>query len=217
MSDRALVLGGATCVLVAAVSVAQASPPPEPPPDGQIIAVDPYPPPPPPDPEPYGLPPSPPEAPVPGESVVMLVSGAQAWLSDGAGLEAMGQGAALSMTFLERHGDFPTGFDISALFLHGDRASAYDLTMRIIGSPKIGRRKVVPFASFGVVAGASRLEAMDAKPGDPAAHGWAIGPSAAVGLHGFVGNGMYWRAAGGFLGTGVGAITADLGIGFVID
>ena len=172
----------------------------------QIIAIDP---------QPHPLPVPPPPRESPRESFVVLASGLQAWMSDDGGMTDLGQGGVLSFTWLQRRGDFPTGVDVSGVFLATDDASVYDLSFRILGSPKIGRRSVVPFAAFGLAAGASRLASK--QPDAMASYGWSIGPSAAVGLHGFLGDRVYWRGGAGFLGTGFGAVTAELGLGMVIE
>ena len=46
--------------------------------------------------------------------------------------------------------------------------------------------------------------------------GLGIGPSGSAGVHGFVGKSFYWRAGAGFLGAGVGAVTADLAVGMTL-
>jgi hypothetical protein len=165
---------------------------------------------------PAPLPPEPEK--YPHESVVVWASGLQAWLSEEQGMTSLGQGASLSFAFMERDGDFPTGFDVSAVFLSGERASVYDLSFRLIGSAKIQNRKLVPFAALGLAAGAARLVTDEQKmSGEDVAYGWAIGPSAAAGVHGFLSKKVYWRASAGFLGTGIGAMTADVGFGLTVD
>jgi hypothetical protein len=180
----------------------------------QIIAIDP-PPPPPPD---NGLPPSPMETPAPQESFVVVGSAVQSWSSGSERLEQLGRGGNLSFTWLQRDGEFPSGVDMSGLFLRGEDASVYALSFRLIGSAKVGRRTFVPFAAFGIAGGMTRLEmdVDDTKPADVQS-GWALGPSAAIGLHGFLSDNVYWRGQAGFVGVGAGALTADLGLGFVID
>jgi hypothetical protein len=168
----------------------------------------------------YEHPPYDPPAPdpYPRESVVVWASGLQAWMSEEQGMTSLGQGASLSFAFMERDGDFPTGFDMSAVFLTGERASLYDLSFRLIGSAKIKARTIVPFAALGLAAGASRLVTDEQKmSGADVAYGWSLGPSAAAGVHGFLGKKLYWRASAGFLGTGIGAMTADVGLGYTVD
>jgi hypothetical protein len=149
---------------------------------------------------------------------VVWASGLQAWLSEEQGMRSLGQGAALSFAFMERDGDFPTGFDMSAVFLSGEHASIYDLSFRLIGSAKIKARPIVPFVALGLAAGANRLVSDEQKmSGEHVAYGWAIGPSAAGGVHGFLSKKVYWRASAGFLGTGIGAMTADVGLGLTVD
>ena len=48
------------------------------------------------------------------------------------------------------------------------------------------------------------------------AAGLGLGPSGAVGLHGFLSERIYWRASAGFIGAGVGTFSTDLGLGWVI-
>jgi hypothetical protein len=200
---HARVLAGAACLLgLAAPAAAE-----------QIIAVDPPPPPPPPE-YPLPLPP----APVPQESFVVVGSAVQSWISGTERLEQLGRGANLSFTWLQRDGEFPSGVDMSGLFLRGEDASVYALSMRLMGSAKVGRRALVPFAAFGIGAGLTRLEMdVDATKASEVQSGWALGPSAAIGLHGFLSDSVYWRGQAGFVGVGAGALTADLGLGFVID
>ncbi len=233
------VLLGVVCALTATATLAAASPPP---PDDwvheevvveQQVAVDPAPvvvvqePVQPPYVDPYYYP-DPYPQPVfvdegPRESIVATASAMQAWLSQPSGLETMGRGGTLGFTFLQRRGDFPTGAEATGIFLFGDQASVYDLSLRMIASPKIGKRLLVPFVAVGLAIGASRVvdarsTAMQVAPKITAAtYGFAIGPSAALGVHGFVGKKWYWRAGAGYVGAGVGAITADLGVGMVVD
>ncbi len=167
---------------------------------------------------PYALPVDPPPRESPRESTYVMGSATQAWMSERDGVGQLGRGGTLSFGFLQRRGDMPTGVELSGVFLHGDRASVYDLSLRLIASPKIGDRTVVPFIAMGLAVGASRLVSEEAKAfGEDASFGFSIGPSAALGLHGFLGDKTYWRAGAGFLGAGLGAYTADIGIGFVVD
>lgn len=159
---------------------------------------------------------------VPDESMVVTASATQAWLSQPGGLEAAMRGGTVGFSWLQRDGEFPTGAEATGVFLFGDRASTYALSLRLIGSPEIGKRMLVPYAAVGLAVGASRVvdarsAAMEVDPEPNASYGFAIGPSAAVGLHGFLGNKLYWRAGAGFVAAGIGAVTADLGVGFVVD
>lgn len=168
--------------------------------------------------EPYGLPVAPPTREVPSESTYAMASAVQAWMTERDGMNELGRGGALSFGFLQRRGDFPSGVELSGVFLTGDRASVYDLSLRVIGSPEIRDKKVLPFIAIGLTVGASRLVTEEAKAlGQDVSYGFSIGPSAAVGLHGFLSDNLYWRAGAGYLGAGIGAYTADLGIGFVVD
>ncbi len=158
----------------------------------------------------------------PSESVLVTASAVQAWMSQPSGLEQMGRGGSLGIAWLQRHGDFPTGVEAQGVFVFGDRASAYDLSLRLVGSPKIGKRLFVPYAAIGLAVGASRISdartmEMSTDKGPDSTYGFAIGPSASVGVHGFFGKKWYWRAGAGFVGAGIGAVTADLGVGIVVD
>jgi hypothetical protein len=242
ISRYARALAAAVCALSGAVATAAAEPEPEaasPPaePHDLVIATDPdgalvvapgrvaYPVTdpafeisPPIEPEPYGLPPAPYEHPTPRESVIILATASQAHLTGPGGFEVFGHGGSLSFGFLQRTGEFPTGFDVAAVFVRGPDAAVYDLSMRVLGSPRIGKRKLLPFIAIGLAAGASRLvTAEDKAAGRTVEYGLSIGPSAALGLHGFLGEKVYWRGGAGFLGTGIGTYTADLGVGVVID
>ncbi len=172
--------------------------------------------------EPYGLPPSPRSSDdYPRESAFLMAGVAQGWLSGRAGMETFGAGGAVTLGFVQRDGDFPTGVDLSAILVRGEGGAVYDLSLRMIGSPKIGRRMLVPFVAIGLCAGASRIEGSSgpklADAGDDPSWGLALGPSAALGLHGFLSDTLYWRAQAGFLGAGAGLFTGDVALGFVMD
>jgi hypothetical protein len=174
------------------------------------IAIDP-----PPDPQPYSDPVAEPEA--PHESTVLYGAVSQMSISGDAGLEPAGFGGTVGFTWLQRHGDQPTGFDVAGTFLTGEDVSIYDLSLRLIASPKIGRHAILPYVALGFCAGASRLVTdRDRSSMKDVHYGLGIGPSASAGLHGFMGK-FYWRAGAGFLGAGVGAVTADLTVGMVMD
>ena len=201
-----------------------------------VVATDPVPTPPPPDVEPpeppydppydpgydqsrYALPATPIRDDYPRESALLVASAVHGWLSQPTGVESFGGGGALSMGFVQRDGDFPTGVDVAAVMVRGEGGAVYDLSFRIIGSPKLERRVLVPFAAIGLCAGASRIEGAgdgDAKTMDEASWGLALGPSAALGLHGFLSDKLYWRAQAGFLGAGAGLYTADVALGVVV-
>lgn len=208
---HALALAGLGLACVHALAAPASASPPSPdwyPDEHVVIAGDPPPPPPAP----------PPPKPVPGESTIVLASGAYAWTSDDGGVRELGPGGALSFVHVERRGDFPTGVEVSGFFLHGDDASVYDLSIRLIGSTKLGREPIAPFVAIGLCAGATRIVDAQAKAsGEDVSYGLALGPSAAIGLHGFLNDTLYWRAGAGVLAAGVPAVTADLGIGVVLD
>jgi hypothetical protein len=216
--------------------VAVPAPPPEPEPQGLIIAVEtveqqaPVPEPEPevlvqPEPyvdpyidmQPYSDPVAPPRE-SPSESTFVYGAASQLGISGRTGIDAAGFGGTVGFGHLDRHGDQPTGVDVSATFLSGPDVSIYDLSVRLVASPKINNRVLVPYLAVGICAGASRIitdrDRMTNKHVD---FGLGIGPSASLGVHGFVGKSLYWRAGAGFLGAGVGAVTADLAVGLVVD
>jgi len=247
VSKHARVLVGACCALATTATIAAASPPPPadweqdvlvpvevtPPVEPvvvveQQVAVDPIvvvTPDPIPDPyyaQPYYEPYIEPVDEGPRESIVVTGSAMQAWLSRPSGLEVAARGGTIGFSWLQRRGDFPTGVEVTGVFLVGDQMTSYALSSRVVGSPKLGKRLVVPYAAVGIAIGASRVvdrgvAAMQKDPMSAASYGFAIGPSAEVGLHGFLSKQLYWRAGAGFVGAGVGAITADAGVGFVLD
>jgi hypothetical protein len=175
----------------------------------QVIATDPV------VPTPY-VEPAPPPDPPPSESIVFLGGASQAWMTGDDGLDPIARGATLGFAFLQRDGEFPTGFEFDAVLLRGEDAAIYDLQSRVIGSPRLGRRMAVPFAALGLAYGVARLVTTEQKmTGAKATYGMSIGPTAMVGLHGFLNDSLYWRGGAGFLGTGIGAITAELSLGVV--
>jgi hypothetical protein len=204
----------------------------------QQVAVDPEPPPPPPPEEPlvvatdpYVAPPQPEmyvpyEEPVyvpppreqPRESTFAFAAASQLNVSGEDGFAPAGWGGTVGFGFIERDGDLPGGVDVAATFLTGKNVSIYDLSIRVVATPKMNGRLLVPYVAFGLCAGASRVVTdRERMTGEHVDYGLGLGPSGSIGLHGFVGDSIYWRAGGGFLGAGVGAVTADLAIGMVVD
>ena len=155
------------------------------------------------------------------ESTLLFAGAAQGWLSQRDGLDRFGRGASLGFGFLQRDGHFPSGCDVAATMVRGDGGAVYDLSVRVIGSAKIGRRLAVPYVAIGLVAGASRVEGqpLDGKlvTGETSSWGFGLGPTAALGLHGFLSDKVYWRSGVGFLGAGAGLVTADLALGITMD
>jgi hypothetical protein len=212
------------------VAVPEPPPPPEPP-QGLVIATDPVAAPVP-DPviavepyveqpyvEPYVEPPyvEPPRE-SPRSSTFVYGAASQLNISGRSGIDPAGWGGTIGFGHLERHGDQPTGVDVAGTFFTGRDVSIYDLSIRIVASPKINNHVLVPYIAIGFCAGASRIITdRDRMTGKHVDYGLGIGPSASLGLHGFVGKSLYWRAGAGFLGAGVGAVTADLAVGMVVD
>jgi hypothetical protein len=188
-----------------------AAPVPEPEPEPiTIVQPEPYP-------EPYSDPVAPPRE-SPRSSTFVYGAASQVNVSGRTGIDPAGWGGTVGLGHLERHGEQPTGVDVSGTFLTGDSVSIYDLSVRIVASPKINSRVLVPYVAIGICAGASRIITdRDRMSGRHVDFGLGIGPSASLGVHGYVGNSEYWRLGAGFLGAGVGAVTADLAVGMVVD
>lgn len=131
------------------------------------------------------------------------------------------------MTPLERFGPQATmgivhvshrkepGFEVIAGMNGGERGRSYTLTARLILTPRLERTHLArPFLALGPAFAIGRL---DEGADKGAAAGLGIGPSGAVGLHGFLSHRVYWRASAGFVGAGIGTFSGDLGLGWVID
>lgn len=201
-------LGG--LALVAVAGTAAASPPP---PDDYyverpiVIAGDP--PPPQPQPEPYVEPPPPPR-----RATMGFASGGMSYASDTMQpLERFGSQATMGIVHIA-HREEP-GVEMLAGANGGERGRSYTLTLRLLLTPRMARKTAIrPFLSLGPAFAIARLDEGSDKG---AGAGMGIGPSGAIGLHGFVSHRVYWRASAGFVGAGIGTFSTDLGVGWVID
>src|SRR5690606_32265869 len=97
----------------------------------------------------------------------------------------------------------------------GERGRSYTLTARLLLTPRLQRKHLArPFLALGPAFAIARLD----EGGDKGTGaGLGIGPSAAIGLHGFLSHRVYWRASAGFVGAGIGTFSTDVGLGWVID
>jgi hypothetical protein len=123
-----------------------------------------------------------------------------------------GEGFGASITMLCACDDATAGFEASTLFLIGDDDSrVYDLGISGILSFQVEDKIAVPFITFGLDMSAVGLT----REGTPARdHGVSLGVHGAAGLHGFVGERAYWRAAVGYLGAGVNGLTGQVTLGY---
>jgi hypothetical protein len=157
-------------------------------------------------------PPDPPDP--PRHATVAMGSGGMSFASDrDTRLERFGSTVGLGMAHLTHREDGP-GFELVGAGTGGSRGRSYSLASRIVVGPRLRRGDGVrPFFAFGLAFAISRLDEDGSKAADS---GLGIGPSAALGLHGFVTHRLYWRAGAGFVGAGVGTLSTDLGFGWVI-
>lgn len=153
----------------------------------------------------------PPPAPVddtPREAMVATIAAISMRVPDGqGGVERWGEGVSLLLSYLERRGDFPTGFEGQASFLDGEGERLYTLGASIVGSGDL-QRGLAPFLSTGLDLAASSVG------GAPRV---AIGVHGDLGIHGFVGRNLYLRASAGWLGAGDGGIRVQLGVGWMFN
>jgi hypothetical protein len=128
-------------------------------------------------------------------------------------LERFGHQGSMGIIHLS-HRDEP-GFEAIAGATGGERGRSYALAVRLLLTPRLRRTELVrPFLALGPAFAIARL---DEGPDKGAGAGLGIGPSGAIGLHGFLAHRVYWRASAGFTGAGIGTFSTDLGLGWVID
>jgi hypothetical protein len=124
---------------------------------------------------------------------------------------ARGGGATVSM-LCECDGA-TMGWEGSALFLAGDDGERiYDLAISGLASFEVERKMVVPFITFGLDFAVASLPVDGSEQNE---HGVSLGLHGGVGLHGFVGDKVYWRGTVGYLGAGVNGLTGQLMLGYV--
>ena len=192
--------------LVALAGTAAASPPPD---DDYVerpivIAGDPHP-----QPEPYVEPPPPPR-----RASIGFAAGGMSYAGDTmTPLERFGRQATMGIVHIS-HREEP-GFEAIAGATGGDRGRSYTLAVRLLLTPRLERKHALrPFLAVGAAFAIARLDEGSDKG---AGAGLGIGPSGAIGFHGFLSHRVYWRASAGFVGAGIGTFSTDLGLGWVID
>lgn len=159
--------------------------------------------------EPYVEPPPPPR-----RATMGFAAGGMSYAGDEmTPLETFGPQATMGIVHVP-HRDEP-GVEVLAAANAGERGRSYALTLRLLLTPRLQRKDLVrPFLSLGPAFAVARL---DEGPDKGVAAGLGIGPSGAIGLHGFLSHRVYWRASAGFVGAGIGTFSGDLGLGWVID
>jgi hypothetical protein len=166
-------------------------------------------PPPQPEPEPYVEPPPPPR-----QASIGLALGGMTYASDTmTPLETFGPSGGMGIVHIA-HREEP-GFEALVGATGSERGRSYSLTVRLLIGAKLERKNLArPFLAIGPAFAIARLAQTDDKSSGA---GMGIGPSGAIGLHGFLSHRVYWRASAGFVGAGIGTFSTDLGLGWVID
>jgi hypothetical protein len=129
-----------------------------------------------------------------------------------------GNGAGLSLLYIELNQNLPAGFEASTLFL-GDSDSGrrlFDFGLSLIASAPLGHRSLVPYVKFGIDLAAATIPPLmpTGTPKDKDDSWVSLGVHGAVGVHGFLTKEMFWRAEAGWLGAGVGGLSAMVSIGW---
>lgn len=165
----------------------------------------------PPDPEP----PPPPRPSVPRSAAIAIASAVAARLPDGVGRwQDLGRGAALSIAWLQRRADTPTGLVFRGMAVGNADARIYSLDVQLVASARLDyRRQLAPFVGVGLGLGSVRFArgATDKMP----ASGIAVGPAGSVGVHGFLSDQLYWRAEVSAVGAGAAVIGLGASLGWV--
>ncbi len=127
------------------------------------------------------------------------------------GLDRLGTGIGASIMLLNPGDDAPIGFELGTIFLRaptGERL--YDLGLSVLVTYDFRDEIAAPMATFGLDMAASSLPRSDGGRDQ----GVMAGVHGGVGLHGLVGNEIYWRGMIGYHGAGIGAIVGSLSLGY---
>ncbi len=135
------------------------------------------------------------------------------------GTTAFGTGAGLSLLYIELGENMPGGFEASTLFLGGPNGERlFDLGLSLIASAKLDEKKLItPYVKFGLDLASATIPphvAGDAGGKDKDDSWVSLGVHGAVGVQGFVSDGVYWRVEGGWLGAGVGGLSGIVSFGW---
>jgi hypothetical protein len=152
--------------------------------------------------------------PPPRQASIGLALGGMSYASDTmTPLERFGPSGGMGIVHVS-HREEP-GFEALVGATGSERGRSYSLTVRLVIGARLQRKNLArPFLAIGPAFAIARLAQTDDKG---AGSGLGIGPSGAVGLHGFLSHRVYWRASAGFVGAGIGTFSTDLGLGWVID
>ena len=157
--------------------------------------------------------PPPPDHEVPRSSLILIGSALTARMPEGAGtLSDLGRGAALTLGWVQRRADVPTGVMVRGMAVGNDGTRIYSLDVQLIASARIGRRLVVPFVGIGLAFGSARFAATEKQM---AGSTMALGPVGGLGLHGFLGDAVYWRAELSAIGAGAAVVLGGVSLGWV--
>jgi len=146
----------------------------------------------------------------PRQSIVVVASALTARMPAGTGrLADLGLGAAVSLGCLQRRGDLPSGVVVRGMAVGSATTRVYSLDAQVIASARLDRHRIAPFVGLGLAFGSARF-ASDKR----VAAAMALGPVGGLGLHGFVGDELYWRAELSAIGAGAAIITAGVSLGW---
>ncbi len=148
------------------------------------------------------------------DEVVGAVSSVDLHAPDNAGdMQRIGRGGGASLLWLCRCDDATVGIELSTLFLAGSQDErVYDLGFGTVLSFGLRDKPLaVPYITLGIDV--SAVSVADA-PGSRG-HGVSMGVHGGGGLHGYLGDELYWRAQVGYLGAGIQGITGALTLGYV--
>jgi hypothetical protein len=159
--------------------------------------------------------PDPPGDSTPDAAMIVAASAFAARMPDGAARwQDLGAGGALSIGWLQRRAQAPTGFLVRGMAIGDERARLYTFDAQVILSARLDHHRVVaPYLGLGLAFGTARYTDGD---GDKRADsGLALGPAGGFGLHGFVTDDVYWRAELSAIGAGGAVVFAGLSLGWV--
>ncbi len=128
-------------------------------------------------------------------------------------LQTIATGGGATVTMLCACDEATFGWELNTLFLLGeDQARVYDLGLSGIASFGVEGKHAVPFITFGLDMSAVSLPV---EGSDEKERGVSMGLHGGAGLHGFLGDKVYWRGTVGFLGAGANGLTTQLMVGWM--
>jgi len=131
--------------------------------------------------------------------------------SDDGGLDRLGSAVGASIMMLNPGDDAPIGFELGTMFLRGDQGERlYDLGLSVLVTYDFRDEIAAPMAEFGLDLAASSVP--NAAGGKD--RGVTAGVHGGVGIHGMVGDNLYWRGLVGYHGAGIGGVVGQLSLGY---